>query len=73
MERSHLLQGKKDSFDGLLKSSLAELPKMRHEEGPKGGDSGKKKLCDDHKNTCGLVIWSKNIFLVRSARNLGES
>ena len=73
MTGSYLLRGKSDSLNGFSEASPNKLPESRHEEGPRGGDSGEKKLCDNYGHTCGRVIWSKDIFLAKSARNLGES
>ena len=41
MTGSHLLRGKSDSFDGLSEDTPTEFLKRRHEEDPRGGDSGK--------------------------------
>ena len=50
MTRSHILRGKPDSFDGLSKATLTELPERRHEEGDRGEIGGKKQLCDNRAN-----------------------
>ena len=47
MTRSYLLRGKSDLFDGLSEATPSELLERWHEEGPRGGNSGKKQLCDN--------------------------
>ena len=50
---SNLLRGKSNAFNVLSKATFSKLSKMRHEEGPTGGDRGEEQLSDDRGNTCG--------------------
>ena len=56
-----LRRGKSDPFDGLSEATPTEVPERWHEEGPRGGISGEKQLCDNRGNTCWGVIGSKVI------------
>ena len=73
MKVSHLLRGKSDPFDVLAEATLTELPERQHEEGPRGGISGKKQLCDNRGNMCRAVIGSKGVFLAGSSRKHREN